>query len=237
MFLLYKNVFVFFVDFLVSSLVFWACGLPDSPELPTAPISVDNDSSDNRLAFQAPSDSKIDRYIIWYKIYPYLTRTGTENLINQDYDEFRDLSVQSPSDIRKRDYYPLQLSPNLNDGSLFREISAGQVVAIRRQPGDTSNYIVVTVAGGRSYNVRRNVAVSLIDNSRKPFYGKFDRTNDADLKTRRNSDFRNYGPLNKGFAVAFVAQSAYVDSGTLTIQHSTATPLGSIYADEGFENN
>ena len=215
--------------------VFPGCGLPDNPELPLAPISVDSNSNDDQLSFRAPLDSKIDRYIIWYKIYPYLNFTDTNDLINRDYDDFRNLSVRSPADIRRKDYHPLQLSRNVDDGELFRGISDGQVVAIRRQPGDKDNYIVVD--GGPSYNVRRNVAVSITDSSRKPFYGKFDRTNDADLKTRRNSDFRDYGPVDKRFALAFVAQSAYVDSTTLTIQHSTATPLGSIYAEDGFENN
>ena len=215
--------------------VFPGCGLPDNPELPLAPISVDRNSDDDELSFRAPLDSKIDRYIIWYKIYPHRIRTDTDTLIKRDYDDFSDLSVRSPADIRRKDFHPLQLSRNVDDGELFRGISAGQVVAIRRQPSDKDNYIVVD--GGPSYNVRRNVAVSITDSSRKPFYGKFDRTNDADLKTRRNSDFRDYGPVDKRFALAFVAQSAYVDSTTLTIQHSTVTPLGRIYADDGFENN
>lgn len=232
-----KNALLRFALFVACSSFWTSCGLPDSPALPTAPISVDSSGGDDVLSFRAPPDSKIDRYTIWYKIYPYLTRTGTENLINQDNDEFRDLNVRSPADIRKKDYHPLRLSQNVDDGTLFQGIAAGQVVAIRRLPDNKTNHIIVSVSGGRSYNVRRDVAISQTDSSRKSFYGKFDRTNDADLKTRRNSDFQGYGPLNKGFALAFVAQSAYVDSATLTVRNSTATPLGSIYADDGFENN
>ncbi|WGK69315.1 hypothetical protein P0082_00220 [Candidatus Haliotispira prima] len=214
------------------------CGLPDVTELPLAPISTDEDSdTDNTLKFNTPEDTKIDRYIIWYKIYPFISRTTTQNLVTTDYDHFKDLSIRNAADIRIRDFHELELSENKDDGFYFRGIGTGIAVTISREPTDTTNYIKVSVAGGNSYNVRRDVPVSTTDSLQKPFYDKFNLAGDSDISTRRFSDFSVYGPLDKGFAVAFLAQSAYVDGVELKVLNSKVTTLGIIYSSDGFENN
>ncbi|MEM9424275.1 MAG: hypothetical protein AAF975_05750 [Spirochaetota bacterium] len=222
-----KGLFALF--FLWSS-----CGIPDVLEVPSAPISSDSDSTtDNQLSFTTPADSKIDRYIIWYKIYPWVTNTATQTLVNADYTYFKDLDVRSPNDIRKKDFHELQLGSDVDDGYYFEGIGINQVVLITRNPGNTANYITLG-AGGRTYNVRRNVATSVSDNARKPFYGDFDLDSDVDIRNRKSSDFSSYSSINKSFSVAFMVQSAYVNS-TLTIVRSPLTPLGIIYSSEGFE--
>ncbi len=216
-------------------LTMFGCGLPDSPPIPDAPISIDNNDNDNTLSFAAPADSKIDRYIIWYKIYPYLTRTQTTDLVSADNRYFDDLNTRSASDIRKRGFHELRLSANPDSGYYFQGLESGERAFIMRNPDtatDTANYITVRI-GDEVHNVRRNVATSAVDNSRKPFRRKFSLDDDADLRSRRSS-FQNTG---EGFAVAFLAQSAYVDSAELEFVHSELTALGTMYSPDGFSND
>ena len=228
----------FFIGFLMSFSL-GSCGIPDSPVIPAKPISTDGNSlSDNSLAFMAPTDDKIDRYIIWYKIYPYdISQTATQTLVTTDYEYFTDGNIRDSKDIRERDFYEIQLNTNLSAGYYFQNILGNDIVTITRQPADTANYIRVSVLGKKSYNVRRNVAFSVTDNTRKPFYGKFNLSDDTDIRKRKSSDFSNYGTLDREFAIAFMAQSAYVDSAELEVVVSPLTPLGIIYSLEGFEDN
>ncbi len=223
----------------VYIVLFSSCGLPDIVEIPESPISVDSTSSkDNNLVFKTPNDDKITRYIVWYKIYPYISKTNTNKLIDADEQYFVDSNQNDDSDeIRKKDFHELYLSANVNDGYYFRGIAINKLVTITKLPGDTGNYIRVSVEGGSSpYNVRRNVAVSTTDSSRKSFYGEYNLSSDRDIKGRKSSDFSEYAknPVYTSFVIAFMAQSAYIDEVELAIVKSPLTYLGFIDSDNGF---
>ena len=204
-----------------------SCGLPSVLELPDASIAVDKDGYDgNNLAFKTPTDNKIQFYIIWYKIYPRQgPQTEDKSMVDKDLDYFRNSDVYSSSDIVEKDFH--ELYPTRYGGNHFENIGMASRVTIQRHDIDKDNYIQVAVDGGQTFDVRRSV----VEDGHKPFYGKFSKS-DADISRRANEFKEN----EKGFIVAFMAQSAYIADEIMAEVRSQLTTLGFIVFDEGFED-
>lgn len=209
-----------------------SCGLPKTTEIidPVTPLgSSSNSDGSKSISFLASTTPGVNRYYLWYKIYPFKNQTETDELINTDDDYFEDTDAPSANQIGSRYYYPITFYEE-NDTILVNEISSGDTVSIILS--SDSRDITLTV-GSSTFNLRRAAQEELSPFNNKKFWGNFT-LDDSDIVRRKNSDFSGIiAGQGTDYAVGFAVQAALLDGESLSLVMSDSVYIGAFYINNG----
>ena len=243
---------IFYLVIFILSLLSESCGLPvyevlDSPDM--------YNPGSYQVGFQTPSDSSIDGYIIYYKIYEYNhTSISTDKAkFNASYyenDENGDLDSGTSLPERLKFYKLGFTGQSSNDNYPHISLSGANhnvvidFTSALNQESDPVLRIDGTVysdipARGVLYSDIKSYVSS--ENTFKRFVKNYEFENsgnelDADLKTMKSN---NGGSLNgiTSVEIAFVAISYGISAGTLEQMMSVPVYLGTVTQNNFSDNN